>query len=65
MKSKLNWCGLCMMLALAMCLTVFAAGCDEQDVERVLAGVDVIVNYDDNQEVDFEDWFEQEWDQWF
>ena len=65
MKSKWNCRGVCVLVALAMCLTVFAAGCDEQDVERVIAGVDAVVNHDGGDDVNFSDWLEQEWEHWF
>ena len=65
MKFKWNWSGILLVGALALCITVFASGCDEQDLNRVMAGVDAVANYDENQGIDFEDWFEQEWDQWF
>ena len=65
MKSKWNWRVVLLVGMLVLPLTVFASGCDEQDLDRVMAGVDAVVNYDDTQGIDFEDWFDQEWDQWF
>jgi len=65
MKSKWNWRGICIVLVLAMCLMVSATGCNEQDFERVVAGVDALVNHDGDDDIHFSDWLEQEWDHWF
>lgn len=53
------------VLAGALLATLTETTCTTTDFQRLVAGVDAVVNYDDHREITFDDWLDQELDHLF
>ena len=61
-----RWRRVVRVSAAALLSSVLASSCSTEDVQRAVAGLDAVVNYEQNQrEAGFTDWLNQEIEHWF
>ncbi|HNQ23131.1 MAG TPA: hypothetical protein PKK06_08565 [Phycisphaerae bacterium] len=53
------------VLAGALLATLAETTCSPTDFQRLVAGVNAVVNYDEHREITFDDWLDQELDKLF